>query len=114
MVEMGKEYGFPSNFDLPWPFNPHKKGVTAQKSQQPIRLPNGLLYPRVEVEQQTHSGDEIGLSQYYVIGNTCRELIGFHVGVVDLDHMRGRENQQSLAKDLIYKKSTRLQFDILN
>ena len=27
--------------------------------EQPIRLPNGLLYPRVEVEQRTHSGNEI-------------------------------------------------------
>ena len=35
-------------------------GVTTQNGEQPIRLPNGLLYPRVEVEQQTHSGDEIG------------------------------------------------------
>ena len=33
--------------------------VTAQNGEQPIRLPNGLLYPRVEVEQRTHSGDEI-------------------------------------------------------
>ena len=34
-------------------------GVTAQNGEQPIRLPNGLMYPRVEVEQRTHSGDEI-------------------------------------------------------
>ena len=38
---------------------PAQIGVTAQNSEQPIRLPNRLLYPRVEVEQQTHSGDEI-------------------------------------------------------
>ena len=30
-----------------------------QNGEQPIGLPNGLLYPRVEVEQRTHSGDEI-------------------------------------------------------
>ena len=30
-----------------------------QNGEQTIRLPNGLLYPRVEVEQRTHSGDEI-------------------------------------------------------
>ena len=30
-----------------------------QNGEQPIRLPNSLLYPRVEVEQRTHSGDEI-------------------------------------------------------
>ena len=39
---------------------PVRNGVTAQNGEQPIRLPNGLLYPRVEVEQRTHSGDEIG------------------------------------------------------
>ena len=27
--------------------------------EQPIILQNGLLYPREEVEQRTHSGDEI-------------------------------------------------------
>ena len=32
----------------------------SENGEQPIRLQNGLLYPRVEVEQQTHSGDEIG------------------------------------------------------
>ena len=34
-------------------------GVAAQNGEQPIRLPNGHFYPRVEVEQRTHSGDEI-------------------------------------------------------
>ena len=33
-----------------------------QNSEQRTRLQNGLLYPRVEVEQRTHSGDEIGES----------------------------------------------------
>ena len=41
---------------------PPRIGVTAQNSEQPIRLPNGLLYRRVEVEQRTHSGDETELS----------------------------------------------------
>ena len=36
-----------------------KNGVTAQNGEQPIRLRNDLLYPRVEVKQRTHSGDEI-------------------------------------------------------
>ncbi len=27
--------------------------------KEPINLQNGLLHPRVEVEQQTQSGDEI-------------------------------------------------------
>ena len=60
MVEIGKEYRFTLNFDMPWPFTPTKNGVIAQNGEQPIRLPNGLLYPRLEVEQRTHSGDEIG------------------------------------------------------
>ena len=38
---------------------PAQNGVTAQNGAMPIRLPNGLLYRRVEVKQQTHSGDEI-------------------------------------------------------
>ena len=41
MVEMVNESGFRSNFDMIL-----------------IRLPNGLVYPNVAVEQQTHSGDE--------------------------------------------------------
>ena len=39
----------------------------AQNDEQPIRLPNILLYPRVEVEQRTHSGDEIGDNRAYVM-----------------------------------------------
>ena len=31
-----------------------------QNGEQPIRLPNGLLYPRVKVEQRTHSGEYSG------------------------------------------------------
>ena len=48
------------NFDMSWPFTQRKTELAiAQNDEQPIRLPNGLLYPRVEVEQRTHSGDEI-------------------------------------------------------
>ena len=32
----------------------------AKSGEQCIRLQNGPLYPRVEVEQRFHSGDEIG------------------------------------------------------
>ena len=35
-----------------------------QNGEQPIRLPSSLLYPRVEVEQRTHSGHEIGDSSW--------------------------------------------------
>ena len=42
--------------------------VTAQNGDQPIILPNGLLYPRVVVEQRTHSGDEIAVS--FVLQNS--------------------------------------------
>ena len=30
-----------------------------QNGEHPIILQNGLLHPRVKVEQRTHSGDEI-------------------------------------------------------
>ena len=59
MAGIGKECGFTSNFDMPEVVYPAQIGVTAQNGEQPIRLPNGLLYSRVEVEQRTHSGDEI-------------------------------------------------------
>ena len=52
MVEVGKEFGFTSNSDMP---------MSVQNGEQPIRLSNGLLYPRVDVEQRTSSGEEIGL-----------------------------------------------------
>ena len=52
MAEMGKECGFPSNFDVPRPFTPRNTEL------EPIKSPNGLVYPRVEVEQRTHSRDE--------------------------------------------------------
>ena len=41
--------------------------------EQPIRLPNGLLYPRVEVEQRTHSGDEI--ERHWVCTQVAPEMM---------------------------------------
>ena len=32
--------------------------------EHPIRLPNGLMYPGVELEQRSHSGDEIVAFDY--------------------------------------------------
>ena len=60
MVGIGKEYGFKLNFDMPRSFTQRKSELRPKMANSPIRLPNGLLYPRVEVEQRTHSGDEIG------------------------------------------------------
>ena len=47
---------------------PEQDEITAQNGEQPIRLPNGLLYPRVEVVQRTHPGDEIGLEGHQFEG----------------------------------------------
>ena len=49
---MGRECGFPSILDMPWPFTRRRIELW------PIKSPNGSLYPRVEVEQRTHSGDD--------------------------------------------------------
>ena len=49
MAEMGKECGFPSNFDMPRPFTPRKtelqrKTELPRKTElQPIISPNGLV-----------------------------------------------------------------------
>ena len=59
MVEMGKECDFPSNFDMPRPFTARKTELLCKMELQPIKSQNGLFYPRVEVEQRTHFGDEI-------------------------------------------------------
>ena len=61
MVEMGKECGFQSNFDMSRPFTPRKMELPRKAEFEPIKSPNGLSHPRVAVEQRTHSGDEIGL-----------------------------------------------------
>ena len=58
VVGIGKEYGLCRIFTCRDLLS-REIGVTAQNSEQPIRLPNGLLYPRVEVEPRTHFGDEI-------------------------------------------------------
>ena len=59
MAKISTEYGFTSNTAV----FPTQNGVTAQNGEQQIRLQKGLLYPRVEVEQRTHSGDEIVSTQ---------------------------------------------------
>ena len=51
MVEMGKECGLPSNFDIPRPFTSHQMELPHKTELQPIESPNSLLYARVEVEQ---------------------------------------------------------------
>ena len=66
MVELGKECGFPSNSDMPRPFTLRKKELPLKTELQPIKSLNGRLYLRVEVEQQTHSVDEIGY-RYQII-----------------------------------------------
>ena len=58
VVEIRKEYGFTSNLYMPRPFTPTQNKDTAQNDKQPVRLPTGLLYPRVEVEKRAHSGDK--------------------------------------------------------
>ena len=60
MVEMGKKCDFPPNFDMPQPLTPQKTELPRKTELQPIKSPNDPLYPSVEVEQRTHSGDEIG------------------------------------------------------
>ena len=59
MVEVDKECCFPLNFGLSRPFSLRKTELPRKTELQPIELPNGVLCPRVEEEQQTHSGDEI-------------------------------------------------------
>ena len=63
MVKMGEEYGFPSNFDTPRPFTLHKTESLHKTELQPVKSLIGLFCPRVEVERQTHSGDEIGFGE---------------------------------------------------
>ena len=65
MVGVGKQCDFTSNFDMPRSFTPRKlelrpKMANSQSDYQTASCP-GLMYPRVEVEQRTHSGDEIGI-----------------------------------------------------
>ena len=45
MVEMGKECGFSSNFDMSCLFTPCKTELPCDMELQPIKSPNGLLYP---------------------------------------------------------------------
>ena len=55
MVEMGKECGFPFNFDILRPFTRCKTELQSKMELQPIKSPNDLLYPRVEVCRATNS-----------------------------------------------------------
>ena len=55
MAEMGEVCGFPSNLDMPRPFTLCKTELPRKTELQPIKSPNGLVYPRVEVEQRTHT-----------------------------------------------------------
>ena len=67
MVEMGKECDFSSNFDMPRPFTLRKVELPRKTELQRIKQTNnyGLLYSRVEAEQRTHSGDEIGVGKLH-------------------------------------------------
>ena len=59
MVGIGKEYGFTLNFDIPRLFTLRKTEYRRKMANIQSDCRADLLYPRVEVEQQTHSGDEI-------------------------------------------------------
>ena len=54
-----KECRFPSHFDMPRPITPCETELPRKTELQPIKSPNGLAYPRVEVEQQTQSGTRL-------------------------------------------------------
>ena len=83
MVRIDKECGFRSNFGHAEVVYPLQIGFTAQNGEQPIRLPNSLLYPRVEVEQRTHSGDEIASSNSDNCHNQSDAFNGLAVGQTD-------------------------------
>ena len=59
MVGMGKECGFSSNFDMPRPVIPRKTKLRRKTELQPIKSPNGLLYPRVEVDNELTLGTRL-------------------------------------------------------
>ena len=44
---------------MPRLFTPHKTDLRRRTELQPVKSPNGLLYPRVEEKQRTHFGDDI-------------------------------------------------------
>ena len=75
MVGIGKKCSFTSSFNMPQPFTPKQNGVTAQNGEQPIRLPKGSLHLRVEVEQRTHSGDEIDFLWITLISNPVASVV---------------------------------------
>ena len=45
MVGIGKEYGFTSNFDMPWPFIPRKAELPRKTELQPIKLAKASCIP---------------------------------------------------------------------
>ena len=59
MAEIGKECGFSSNFDMSRPFTPRKTELPCKTELQRIKSPNGLLYPRVEVEHELTLGTRL-------------------------------------------------------
>ena len=63
---MGKECVFPSNFDMPRPFTSCKAELPRKTELQPVKSSNGLLFPSVEKERRTHSGDETGSHEYMI------------------------------------------------
>ena len=66
---------------MPRPFTPRKTGVTAQNDEQPIKLQNGFLYPRVQVEQRTHSGDEIEATVLHKLPKQFTYNLKFEFGI---------------------------------
>ena len=59
MFNMGKECGFPSNFDILRLFTACKTELRRKTELQPIKSPKHLLFAKEEVDQQSHFGDEI-------------------------------------------------------
>ena len=82
IAEMGKECGFPSNVDMPRPFTPRKTELPSKAEFRPIKSPNGLVYPRLEVEKQIHSlGTRLDLGKTFKMGHSKFECEGVVRGV---------------------------------
>ena len=76
MVGIGKECGFTSNFNMPRSFTLRKSELRPEmaNSQSDCRTAS-CIPPRVEVEQRTHSGDEIDHFQDFYSGT------GYHYSI---------------------------------
>ena len=71
-----------------------------QNGEQPIRLPNGFLYPRVEEDQRTHSGDEIdGLMTKNVKEKTASRPNGLLYPRVEEDQRTHLKTKLHLCKN---------------